>query len=263
LDNISQEIEEKEINQESVEVQENPESQETSESQEDSEAQAFLEPQEDLESQEPPEVQFPEGQETPESSETSESQELSESQEDSEIQDIGDIKFEEVLDIDKLQNELNQQMNPEIPAEQKDTLEQSVEVKEAESFSPVVKEQITDFPISSNSKKYVIYIESYNIDFIESLSINERKMLINKSLREQNEALLASKKAQEKKNFLIHLSIAVVTFIIGFPIIFFIVNKSMEITITNYNIAKTHFSNLYKEHGKIKLNEAPAQDTKY
>lgn len=167
----------------------------------------------------------------------------------------GDIQFEEVLDIDKLQDALNKQMNPESEPKQSSSEEVLVPKEEEDVLPPAPVEQITDFPITPNSKKYVIYIEPYNIDFMESLSLSERKSIINKILKEQNELSLETKKIQQKKSFLVNLGVALATFIIGFPIVFWGVNKSMQISISNYSVAKQQFEKLYRPQGKIKPSD--------
>ena len=50
------------------------------------------------------------------------------------------------------------------------------------------------------------------------------------------------------------LMLGVVTFIIAVPLIYLIFNISMEATIQNYKHSKSNFEVLYKETGKIKIN---------
>lgn len=108
----------------------------------------------------------------------------------------------------------------------------------------------------SDSKKYVIYIDSDNINYMENLSVNERKQIINKILKEQNELDIKTRELNARKRFLKHALLACFTFIIGLPIMFIAVNKAVEITIDNYQFAKANFMKLYKEKGKIKMEES-------
>ena len=104
-------------------------------------------------------------------------------------------------------------------------------------------------------KKYVIYINQENEPFLDSLTLAERKKLINDVLQEQNrlsEEQRAEKKRIEKTTKLI---ISIVTFIITVPIIYLLFNVSLEATIQNYRHSKTNFEVLYKETGKIKINQ--------
>lgn len=111
-------------------------------------------------------------------------------------------------------------------------------------------------------KKYVIYIDPENIEFIEHLSINDRKKVVNDILKEQDARIAKQIKIEAHKKFLKHLLVASITFIIGFPLLFYVVNVSMELTIENYKQAQKNFTKLYREKGKIKSND-PSQLRKY
>ena len=108
--------------------------------------------------------------------------------------------------------------------------------------------------IDSNAKKYVIYIDSDNIDFMEGLSIIDRRKVVNKIIREKNKERINIETLEQRKIFIKHLIVATLTFIVAFPILFFMVNKSMEVTMYNYEIARENFAKLYKQRGKIQLN---------
>ncbi len=103
-------------------------------------------------------------------------------------------------------------------------------------------------------KKYVIYINNENEHFIDSLSLEERKNLINKILYEQNIVTEKEKLERKKRESTIKLFISLITFLIAVPLIYFLFNVSMEATIQNYKSSKNNFEVLYKETGKIKLN---------
>lgn len=103
-------------------------------------------------------------------------------------------------------------------------------------------------------KKYVIYIDKDNENYIDSLTIGERKQLINNVLHEQRELSEAQRAEKRRREALIKLFIGLVTFIIAVPIIYLIFNVSMEATIQNYRHSKSNFEVLYKETGKIKIN---------
>ena len=102
-------------------------------------------------------------------------------------------------------------------------------------------------------KKYVIYIDRGNEKFIDSLSLDERKTLINTVLHEQNELSEAQRAEQKRAETITKIFIAIITFIIAVPIIYFIFNVSLEATIQNYRHSKSNFEVLYKETGKIKV----------
>lgn len=200
--------------------------------------------------------------------------------------DADDIQFDETINIDEIQKKLQQK----IEGSNLDDKSESVEKNEAsevaidvvasatETVEPKA-DQAADLPVPAvakpsisedfekkvlkavsaftkeseqNSKKYVIYIDANNIDFMENLSQNERKEIINKILREQDEISIKKKELARKRRFFVHALLATVVFIVAFPLMFMLVNKALEATIQNFETAKENFARLYKEQGKIK-----------
>ena len=49
------------------------------------------------------------------------------------------------------------------------------------------------------------------------------------------------------------MMLAIVTFIISVPILYFLFNRSLDATINNFHESKSNFERLYKDSGKIKL----------
>lgn len=123
---------------------------------------------------------------------------------------------------------------------------------------PVTKEQIEyndslDY-LDDNIKysKYVIYIDPENTDFIESLTVKERKNLINKILREQDDIAITKKRFNLIQSIIKHSIIAIITIAIAIPVIYYTINASLEASINNYRNSQSIFKTLYKEKGKIK-----------
>lgn len=127
--------------------------------------------------------------------------------------------------------------------------EEEIETRQPEQLDP-----LEEAKLNAVYKKYVIYINKENENFIDSLSLNERKQLINDVLREQNAISEAQKAEKARIERIIKTAIALVTFIISVPIVYLIFNVSMEATIQNYRHSKSNFEVLYKETGKIKIN---------
>ena len=126
---------------------------------------------------------------------------------------------------------------------------------------PLTQEQIEynetlDF-IDENVKysKYVIYIDPENTDFIESLTVKERKNLINRILREQDKVILSQKRFEFIQKFIKHVIIAIVTVSISIPVVYWTINTSLEASINNYRRSQTIFKTLYREKGKIKKSQ--------
>lgn len=123
-----------------------------------------------------------------------------------------------------------------------------------------IKQKITDLSTSTNGdsaevKKYVIYIDADNVDFMEELSVEERRKLINDIVKEQSKLSSVEIERLKRKRFFKHAITAALTFVIGFPLFFLCVNKATEATINNYKAAKNNFVKLYREKGKIKAIE--------
>lgn len=199
-----------------------------------------------------------------------------------------DIEFDENFDIDAIQKTLQQHMDSiaETPISEDETLEdktasdaeqlenntiepeisaetfleeitpsltQNEPIPQEYDFEKIVPSFMQNLPseINPNSKKYVIYIEPENIDFIENLSIDERKLVINKILNEQHALSEKQKAAKERMRFFKHAILCCLTAIIGLPCLFYLVNKSIELTIQNYKSSEQNFVELYKAKGKI------------
>ncbi len=125
-----------------------------------------------------------------------------------------------------------------------------IQNKEPEKLDP-----LEEAKLNAVYKKYVIYINPENERFIDSLSIAERKKLINDVLYEQNMISEAQRRERQRNENIIKTLLCIVTFLIAVPVIYLIFNVSMEATIQNYRHSKTNFEVLYKETGKIKLNK--------
>ena len=103
--------------------------------------------------------------------------------------------------------------------------------------------------------KYVIYIDPQNVPFIESLTVKERKNLINSILREQDDVAITKQRFKMINLIIRHIVIAILTILISVPAIYWTINSSLEATINNYRHSQTIFQTLYKEKGKINLNK--------
>jgi len=165
-----------------------------------------------------------------------------------------DILFEEILDIDAIQQNLLERIYEDDPSIDSSQDVDTVIDKEV----AIIEEKRAKLPVKYNSitsKKYVIYFDSENIDFMENLTIEERKEVVNKILKEQNIVSIKTKEITQRTKIVQHVMIAVFTFIIGFPIMFVVVNKSIESSMNNYQQAKQNVARLYKQHGRIQMDQ--------
>lgn len=172
-----------------------------------------------------------------------------------------DIEFEEIanIDINEIQNRLKKELGEEEEKEEeKRQLQAEVPNEEVDKQLEAVISQFpiaditTDEPQSDSIKKYVVYVDADNVEYMENLSIDDRKKVINEVLREQYYLTKEERAILRKKQFISHLILSIITFVVFLPLIFILVNKAAIITVENYNTAKSNFTKLYKEHGRIK-----------
>lgn len=169
-----------------------------------------------------------------------------------------EIEFDDNIDIEALQNKLQQQMqNNGIvykPAEGKDSdtvnKENELPKKEDKKTLPALKKRLIEK--RDNYKKYIIYVSEENVEYIDSLSIDDRKKIINDILHDRDVVAKRTRHFKENAKFANQILIMVFTVVLALPIFFFLLNKSIETTIVNYQQAQQNFVKLYREQGKIK-----------
>lgn len=110
--------------------------------------------------------------------------------------------------------------------------------------------------LDSNVKysKYVVYIDPENKDFIDSLTVKERKNLINRIIREQDDIAITKRRLSTIQTIIKHVIIAIITISVSIPVIYMTINMGLEATINNQKRSQTLFQTLYREHGKIQTN---------
>ena len=104
-------------------------------------------------------------------------------------------------------------------------------------------------------KKYIVYIDPENEEYINSLSVQERKDIINSILHGEDLKARKKKKEEQKKDLLIQTIIVFLCIIVGFPMLYKFTNYCLTATINSYREAQTNFEKLYKETGKIKVKK--------
>ncbi|MCQ2754081.1 MAG: hypothetical protein MJ231_03435 [bacterium] len=107
--------------------------------------------------------------------------------------------------------------------------------------------------LDDNTKysKYVVYINPENREFIDSLTVKERKNLINNIIHEQDNIVVTKHRLNNLQTIIRHVIVAIITITIAIPITYFIINMSLEASIDNYRRSQGMFQTLYREHGKI------------
>lgn len=172
--------------------------------------------------------------------------------------DEDDIEFDDNINIEALAQQLQQHVDigdiSNLSSEEfnKEPEKPLVEHPQPEIIQPEVpKTNVFDNFPKSECKKYVVYITPNNVDYVDNLSIDERTELINDVIRDKHASDIKSKRLLERQRYVKHLIVVCITVIIGFPVLFFAVNKSLQICITNYQQSQENFQKLYREKGKI------------
>ena len=161
------------------------------------------------------------------------------------------------LKAKSLEQEPEQPTEPPAPEEHKDNIE-------ALTGGNIVEKPVTQEALNYNDSldyldgnikysKYVVYVVPENVDFVESLTVKERKNLINRILREQDSIAITKRKYGKIQSIIWHIIISILTIAISIPCIYWIINASLEATINNYRSSQNAFEQLYKDHGKIKV----------
>lgn len=134
-----------------------------------------------------------------------------------------------------------------------DTASEVEETPEVPQDNKKTSKEEEKLRLQLGEKKYIVYIEPENVKFMDNLTIKERKKIINKILRDEYSAINKKKIYAERFKFINQIIIMVLTVAVSLPIFFILLNKSIEVTILNYQQSQQRFVKLYKEQGKIKL----------
>jgi len=196
------------------------------------------------------------------------------------IQQVTEEKKEEVTVnqnfddnfIKKYKAKLNKKAQASYGGEAAASADSSVEEpsQEQEPIEELTKGNISERPLTQELKdyndsldfldgnvkysKYVIYIDPQNVNFIDGLTVKERKNLINNILRQQDDIAMTKQRFKLIQTVIRHVIIAVLTISIAIPLVYSAINASLEATIDNHRRSQTNWQTLYKEHGKITQN---------
>lgn len=111
------------------------------------------------------------------------------------------------------------------------------------------------YDMSPQEKKYVIAVGPDNVPFFDGLSPEKRTELVNSWITHYQEELKKTPDEIRTKKFIKHAFVVLLTVVIGFPLIFYITNASIEATVNSYREIQGNFEKLYKEKGGIKRKD--------
>lgn len=168
-----------------------------------------------------------------------------------------EIPAEQVAETEQIKEPLPIESSQELPVVQPPT-----EPIEQVTKGNIIEKAVTQEQLQYNDSldyldgnvkysKYVVYVDPQNVDFMESLTVKERKNLINSILREQDDIGITKQRYKKMQTVITHVVVAILTVAISIPIIYYTINASLEASINNYRRSQTNFQTLYRENGKI------------
>lgn len=184
----------------------------------------------------------------------------------SENQDGFDIDFDEKLEIEKLQATIRSMSNFTDDSEgfvsqspkalmEGSALAAMAEAGDDDEFDPYAAiEKPVVRSKGPKSKKFVVMVDANNVEFFDKVPMEERTKLFNKLLSDYKTNL--SKESQKKHliKFTKHMIVAILTIILSLPVMFIVVNKSIEMTIKNYKDVQNSFEQLYESKNRGRFN---------
>lgn len=173
--------------------------------------------------------------------------------------DFHNMDFDEKIEIEKLQATIRSMSN-NFTDDSEGFLSQSPKVlmeggfsepssstEEGEEFDPYAA---IEKPVVRNTgpkaKKFVVMVNSENVEFFDKISMEERTKLFNKLLSKYQTDQKAAKEKAHIIKFSKHMFVGIMVILISLPIMFLIVNKSIELTINNYRDVQNNFEKLYE-----------------
>lgn len=177
--------------------------------------------------------------------------------------DYSSMDFDEKLEIEKLQATIRNMSN--FSDDSEGFLSQSPralmdggvdETASDDEFDPYAE---IEKPVVRNTgpraKKFVVMVNSENVEFFDKIEMEERTKIFNKLLSQYKNDLKKTKERVRLVKFTKHTFVAIMTVLISLPIMFIIVNKSIELTIKNYKDSQQNFEKLYESRNS-RINSA-------
>ena len=173
--------------------------------------------------------------------------------------DFHNMDFDEKIEIEKLQATIRSMSN-NFTDDSEGFLSQSPKAlmdggftaassstEESEEFDPYAA---IEKPVVRNTgpkaKKFVVMVNSENVEFFDKIPMEERTKLFNKLLSKYQTDQKAAKEKAHIIKFSKHMFVGIMVILVSLPIMFLIVNKSIELTINNYKDVQNNFEKLYE-----------------
>lgn len=175
------------------------------------------------------------------------------------------LDFDEKLEIEKLQATIRSMTN--FSDDSEGFLSQSpkalmegnlnIEVPEPDEFDPYAAiEKPVVRSKGPKAKKFVVMVDSENVEFFDKVPMDERTQLFNKLLADYQKNTTTEKEKKHLVKFSKHMFVGIMTVLISLPIMFIVVNKSIEMTVRNYQDVQNNFEKLYESRTQNKFNSS-------
>ena len=177
--------------------------------------------------------------------------------------DFHNMDFDEKLEIEKLQATIRSMSN--FSDDSEGFLSQSpkalmdgglnIQADSDAEFDPYAE---IEKPVVRNTgpraKKFVVMVNAENVEFFDKIPMEERTHLFNNLLANYKKSLEQAKQKKHLIKFSKHMFVAIMTILLSLPIMFVVVNKSIELTIQNYKDVQNSFEKLYESRNQGRFN---------
>lgn len=177
-------------------------------------------------------------------------------------EDFNNMDFDEKIEIEKLQATIRSMSN--FSDDSEGFLSQSPKAlmdegigndSSDDEFDPYAE---IEKPVVRNkgprAKKFVVMVNAENVEYFDKIPMEERTRLFNKLLSQHRGSIKAAKEKAHLIKFTKHMFVGIMTVLISLPIMFIVVNKSIELTIKNYKDVQNNFEKLYESRNQGRFN---------
>ena len=176
-------------------------------------------------------------------------------------EDFHNLDFDEKIEIEKLQATIRSMSNftddsegflSQSPKALMDGVSGDSQDNDYDPYAEIEKPVVRNK--GPRAKKFVVMVNSENVEYFDKIPMEERTKLFNKLLSDHRGQLNAAKQKAHLIKFSKHMFVGIMTVLISLPIMFVVVNKSIELTIKNYKDVQNNFEKLYESRNQGRFN---------
>lgn len=178
--------------------------------------------------------------------------------------DFQNMDFDEKFEIEKLQATIRSMSNfsddsegflSQSPKALMDGgISDSSDEDEFDPYAEIEKPVVRN--VGPRAKKFVVMVNPENVEFFDKIPMEERTQLFNKLLSEYKGNRQLAKQKKHLIKFSKHMFVGILTVLLSLPVMFLIVNKSIELTIKNYKDVQNNFEKLYESKNQGRFSSA-------